>query len=128
MRTLVESPSWNRNNLSLVLLLLSLVQLCACAEKKEPIGVVTTTNYCKGIITASNIKVKPGYIALSRDLEKKHKLKFGDLIYLDNESEPYVFMDRMPLQWKRHADVYSRKCKDAKEYGVQKRMLWFVRK
>jgi hypothetical protein len=79
-------------------------------------------------MTAADVKVKPGHIALSRDLEEQHGLKFGDLIYLEGETEPYEFMDRMPPQWKRRADLYSRLCKDAREYGVQKRMLWFVRK
>jgi hypothetical protein len=97
-------------------------------ERKEPIGIITTTNYCQGTTTASDSKVKPGDIALSHDIEKKHKLKFGDLIYLEGEKEPYVFTDRMPGQWTRRADLYSRSCKTAEEYGVRKRMLWFVRK
>ncbi len=93
-----------------------------------PIGIITTTNYCQGVMTAADVKVKPGYLALSRDLIKQHRLKFGDLIYLEGETEPYEFMDTMPPQWHRRADLYSRICKDAREYGVQKRMLWFVRK
>jgi len=134
-------PLGNRKRPLIVLLLLLLVQPWACNETKEikeevrkeleikePIGIITTTNYCQGGITASTEKIKPGYIALSRDIEKQHGLKFGDLIYFEDETEPYVFMDRMPLEWKRHADLYSRRCKDAKEYGVQKRMVWFVRK
>ena len=121
------------------LLLLLLVQLGGCGEKKGareearkepkvPIGIIITTNYCRGVMTAADVKVKPGYIAMSRDLVKHHRLKFGDLIYLEGETEPYEFMDRMPPQWHRRADLYSRICKDAREYGVQKRMLWFVRK
>jgi len=77
---------------------------------------------------ASDTIVKPGDIALSHDIEKKYKLKFGDLIYLEGEKEPYVFTDRMPGQWERRADLYSRSCKTAKEYGIRKRMVWFVRK
>lgn len=105
-----------------------ILQPLACGERKEPIGIITTTNYCQGTTTASDSKVKPGDIALSHDIEKKHKLKFGDLIYLEGEKEPYIFTDRMPGQWERRADLYSRSCKTAKEYGVRKRMLWFVRK
>ena len=111
-----------------LVLFLFLLQPLACGERKEPIGILTTTNYCQGKITASDSKVKPGDIALSHDIEKKHKLIFGDLIYLEGEKEPYVFTDRMPGQWKRHADLYSRSCKTAEEYGVRKRMLWFIRK
>ncbi len=131
----------------MVLFLFMLVQLSACEPKKEnreqpreqireevkrelkePLGMITTTNYCQGKTTAASVKVKPGHIALSRDIVKKHKLKFGDLIYLEGETEPYDFMDTMPPKWKRHADLFSRRCKTAKEYGVQKRRLWVVRK
>jgi hypothetical protein len=104
------------------------LQPLACGERKEPIGILTTTNYCQGKITASTQLIKPGDIALSRDIENKHGLQFGDFIYLEGEKEPYVFTDRMPARWERHADLYSRSCKTAKEYGVRKRMLWFVRK
>lgn len=121
------------------MLLLLLVQLWGCEQKKGAreearkeekvrIGVITTTNYCQGVMTSADVKVKPGYIALSRDLVKQHRLNYGDLIYLEGETEPYEFMDTMPPQWKRRADLYSRICKDAREYGVQKRRLWFVRK
>lgn len=128
MDTAPLASSLNRRRPLIFLLLLLLVQLWGCEEKKVPIGIITTTNYCQGVMTAANVKVKPGHIALSRDIENQHRLKFGDLIYLEGETEPYVFMDRMPMEWKRRADLYSRLCKDAREYGVQKRMLWFVRK
>ncbi|MCX5893122.1 MAG: hypothetical protein NTW80_09155 [Deltaproteobacteria bacterium] len=121
----------NRSRPLIFLLVLLLVQLGGCEarkEKKVPIGIITTTNYCQGVMTSADVKVKPGYIALSHDIEKQHRLKFGDLIYLEGESEPYEFMDRMPPQWARRADLYSRSCKNAREYGVQKRMVWFVRK
>jgi len=111
-----------------LVLFLFLLQPLACGERKQPIGILTTTNYCQGKITASTQIVKPGDIALSHDIEKKHRLKFGDLIYLEGEKEPYVFTDRMPGQWTRRADLYSRSCKTAEEYGVRERMLWFVRK
>ena len=139
MDTIPLASSMNRRRLLFLLLLLLLVQLGSCEgtkgareearkEEKVPIGIIITTNYCQGVMTTADVKVKPGDIALSRDIEEQHRLKFGDLIYLEGETEPYVFMDRMPPQWKRRADLYSRICKDAREYGVQKRMLWFVRK
>ncbi len=133
------ASSMNRMRPLILLLLLFLVRPWGCEEKKEardeariqrkvPIGIITTTNYCRGVMTSADVKIKLGYIALSRDIVKQHRLKFGDLIYLEGETEPYVFMDTMPSQWKRRADLYSRPCRDAREYGVQKRMLWFVRK
>ena len=119
---------FSRWKLVILLFILFLGQLLACGEKRQPMEVVTTTNYCQGKITASSQVVKPGDIALSHDLERKYKLKFGDLIYVEGEPEPYVFADRMPAQWQRHVDLYTRSCKTAKEYGIKKRMLWFVRK
>ena len=111
MDTAPLASSVNRRRPLILLLLILLVQIRGCEEKREqrvPIGMVTTTNYCSGIMTSADVKVKPGYIALSRDLKKQHRLKFGDLIYLEGETEPYEFMDLMPPQWKRRADLYSR--------------------
>ncbi len=111
-----------------LLILLFLCQILSCGEQKQPIGFVTTTNYCTGRITSSSKIVKPGDIALSHDIIKKHRLKFGDLIYVDDEPTPYEFLDKMPPQWHWRADLYSRSCKNAEDYGVKKRMLSFVRK
>ncbi len=96
-------------------------------EVRQPIGTVITTNYCQDKITAWAKVAQPGDIALSRDIERKYGLKFGDLIYLDDEPAPYVFTDTMPTDWKRHADLFSPKCSSAAEYGERKRVLWFVR-
>jgi hypothetical protein len=125
---IVDKETFFRSKLLPLILFLLFLQPLACGERKQPIGVVTTTNYCQGKITASTKIVKPGDIALSRDIEKKYGLTYGDLIYVDDERDPYVFMDRMPSEWKRHVDLYTRSCKNAKEYGVRKRMIWFVRK
>jgi len=94
---------WRRLRLVLSLFLL---QPLSCGERKEPIGIITTTNYCQGTTTASDTIVKPGDIALSHDIEKKYRLKFGDLIYLEGEKEPYIFTDRMPGQW-RDAQIFT---------------------
>ncbi len=111
-----------------LLIVLFLGPLLSCQEQKQPIGLVTTTNYCRGKIMASSKVVKPGDIALSHDIIKQYRLKFGDSIYVDDEPTPYVFLDKMPPQWHRRADLYSRNCQNAADYGVRKRMLWFVRK
>jgi len=113
--------------LILLLLLLFLPQN-PYTEKKELIGIITTTSYCLHTITASGGKTKPGYVALIRDLEKKFGLEFGDLIHVEGEAEPFIFMDRMPSQWRKHVDIYRISCKDANEHGVKKRMLWFTKK
>jgi len=125
---LAEALFWSGLTL-LILILFSLFLMYLYVFRiKHPIGIITTTEYCQGIITAATTRVKPGDIALSRDLEKNYGLKFGDLIYLDGETEPYIFRDRMPPEWQQHADIYLRSCKAAEKYGVRKRMAWFVRK
>lgn len=73
-------------------------------------------------ITASNKKVKEGYIALSRDLEKRFKLKFGDKIYLSNIGV-FEFQDRMHRRKRNQVDIFMKSTKKAKEFGVQKGML-----
>jgi hypothetical protein len=123
---LAEALFWSGLTLLiLILFFLFLFQLYFFRVKK-PIGIITTTEYCQGIITAATTKVKPGDIALSRDIGKKYGLRFGDLIYLDGEAEPYIFRDRMPPEWHQHADIYLRSCKEAEKYGVRKRKAWFV--
>ncbi len=97
------------------------------AETKQPLGLINTTMYCTGRVTTSGVAVKPGQVALSWDLKHKHRLEFGDLIYIDDEGEPYVFTDTMPHKWKRHADIYLRNCREAKVHGVKPRRAWFVR-
>jgi 3D (Asp-Asp-Asp) domain-containing protein len=97
------------------------------ARAKEPMGVINTTMYCTGRVTTSGVPVQPGQVALSWDIKRQYRLEFGDLIYIDDEGEPYVFTDTMPRRWKRHGDIYLRNCKEAKFHGVKKRRAWFVR-
>lgn len=75
-------------------------------------------------ITASNQKVRPGIIALSRDLEKSLGLKFGDIVMLDGEVIGlFEFQDRMNKRKKKSVDIFMEKYEDAKEFGVKKAIL-----
>jgi len=64
------------------------------------------------LITASNKKIKLGYIALSRDLEKKYNLKFGDIIYIPilnnyrNYPIFFEFQDRMNKRFTNSVDIF----------------------
>jgi 3D (Asp-Asp-Asp) domain-containing protein len=68
-------------------------------------------------ITASNQRVRDGIVALSRDLEKEFKFKFGDLVTLDGIGV-FEFQDRMHPRWERKVDVFMWKRQDALEFGV----------
>lgn len=65
------------------------------------------------LITASNARINPDdplsqrFIALSRDLEERFELKFGDKLYIQNAG-PYdgcwIFQDRMHYRWENRID------------------------
>ena len=73
-------------------------------------------------ITASNKKVKEGYVALSRDIEKKYRLKFGDKVYLEGYGE-YQFEDRMHRRKRKQVDIFMHSTKEALKHGRKKSIL-----
>lgn len=91
---------------------------------------VTVTAYSADIaqtdstpnITASNKKVAPGYVALSRDLEKDYGLKFGDMVHLDGFGT-FEFQDRMHKRKTRQVDIFMEQKKDAVQFGIKRTIL-----
>ena len=73
-------------------------------------------------ITASNKRVKEGYIALSRDIEKKFRLRFGDKVYVKGIGF-FEFQDRMHRRKKRQIDIFMHSTKRALKFGVQKELI-----
>jgi len=69
-------------------------------------------------ITASNKRVRPGIVALSRDLEKELGFKFGDTVVIQGHGS-FVFEDRMNKRWTRRVDILMFSRKATKEFGVQ---------
>ena len=67
-------------------------------------------------ITASMQKVRPGIIALSRDLEKDLGLKFGDFVIIEGYGI-FEFQDRMHKRWKKKADIFMWDRAKALEFG-----------
>lgn len=86
--------------------------------------IVTVTAYSRrsGKITASGQKVRPGIIALSRDLERDWGAKFGDMIHLPGIGL-LEFQDRMPHYWTERVDVYHECYHEAKRFGVKTALL-----
>lgn len=71
------------------------------------------------LITASNKRVQEGFCAMSRDLEKRFKLKFGDPIHLVGIGT-CEFQDRMNRRKKLQVDLFMWKKKDAIKFGIKK--------
>lgn len=68
--------------------------------------------------TASGKNPKAGYIALSRDLEQKHGLKFGDKIHIKGLGI-FEFQDRTSEEKKNWVDVYMTSYRKAVRFGIK---------
>jgi len=73
-------------------------------------------------LTASNKLVRPGIVALSRDLEKDFGFTFGDMVVLEGIGS-FIFEDRMNKRWKRRVDILMSSREDAKKFGRKKSYL-----
>lgn len=78
-------------------------------------------------ITASNIEVRDGICAVSRDIEEKFCLEFGDLIVIEGIGI-FEFQDRTHKRKKNQVDIYMEHHKDAIEFGVQKAIMYVILK
>ena len=74
-------------------------------------------------ITSSMKKVRFGFVALSRDLEQKMGLRFGDVILI-----PFEFQDRMNARYKNRIDIFMHSQKSAIKFGKRKMKVFVVRK
>ncbi len=69
--------------------------------------------------TASGKLVKTGYIAVSRDLERDHGLKFGDVVTIEGLGE-FEIQDRTSFKKRKWVDVYMTSYKRAKQFGIKR--------
>lgn len=67
-------------------------------------------------ITASNKRVKHGYIAVSQDIERDFNLKFGDKIYIAGIGE-FEFQDRMNPRIIRGIDIWMPSLQECRKFG-----------
>jgi 3D (Asp-Asp-Asp) domain-containing protein len=67
-------------------------------------------------LTASNKIVRPGIVALSRDLEEDFGFTFGDTVILDGIGS-FIFEDRMNARWRRRVDILMSSWEDARKFG-----------
>jgi len=77
------------------------------------------------LITASNQTVRVGICAVSRDIEKRYSLEFGDKIHLEDIGT-FEFSDRMNRRWKNRVDIFM--WSGAKEFGVKTTTLKYILK
>jgi 3D (Asp-Asp-Asp) domain-containing protein len=68
--------------------------------------------------TASGRDPKAGYIAISRDLEKEHGLKFGDRVNIKGLGI-FEIQDRTSEKKKNWVDVYMTSYRKAVEFGIK---------
>jgi 3D (Asp-Asp-Asp) domain-containing protein len=73
-------------------------------------------------ITASNKRVRPGIVALSRDLEEEFGFKFGDTVVIEDHGF-FVFEDRMNKRWTRRVDILMISREAARKFGNQRSFL-----
>lgn len=78
-------------------------------------------------ITASGERVSEKYCALSRDIEKEHRLEFGDIIHITGYGE-FEFQDRMNKRIKKGVDIFRWDRQEALEIGRQKGSISFAKK
>lgn len=73
-------------------------------------------------ITASNQRVRPGIIAVSRDVERDLGMQFGDKVHIYGLGT-FEFQDRMNARYRRSVDVLLPTVKECKKFGVKSGML-----
>lgn len=69
-------------------------------------------------ITASNQRVRKGIIALSRDIERQHGLRFGDRVHIYGLGT-FEFQDRMHERHTAAADIFMWREAECREFGVR---------
>jgi len=69
-------------------------------------------------ITASGKEPKVGYVAISRDLEKKFGLSFGDMVYLKGLGV-FEIQDRTHFRKTNLIDIYMLSYTRALEFGIR---------
>jgi len=109
------------------ILLLSPIRAESCSI--VPIGKINVTSYTyyknSKNITASGKKVRSGHIALSPDIRKQFKPKFGDKIFLEGFGL-FEYQDHMPNQWRRRADIFIADRSTCFRFGLKKGVVAYL--
>lgn len=76
--------------------------------------------------TASGAQVRPGIVALSRDVERALGVAFGDAVVVEGVGT-FVFHDRMAAHKKRRVDIFMESTEAAREFGEQRTYIAVAR-
>ncbi|MBI9085474.1 MAG: 3D domain-containing protein [Desulfobacterales bacterium] len=95
----------------------------------QDISEVTITAYTPSVdetdsdpmITASMKRVRPGSIAVSRDLFKAGWV-FGKKVYIQGEGV-FVILDLMHDRWEKRIDIVLFSKKDARKFGIKRDII-----
>lgn len=79
---------------------------------------VTVTAYSHAGTTASGRRVRPGIVALCRDVEQALGVAFGERVVLEGLGT-YVFDDRVSARLRRRVDIFVPSPQAARRFGVQ---------
>ena len=79
---------------------------------------VKVTAYSRQRPTASGRRVRPGMVALSRDVERALGVAFGDRVVVEGLGT-FVFDDRVSRRHRRHADIFLASSQAARRFGVK---------
>ncbi len=85
-------------------------------------AIVTVTAYAHSGHTSSGIRVREGIIALSRDLEHRLKMDFGEKVRLEGLGT-FEFQDRMAARCRHKVDIYMKSKHQARKFGVKRNIL-----
>ncbi len=78
-----------------------------------------TEQYNSNGKTASGVVPRPGFIAISRDLEREHGLKFGDTVWIKGLGE-YIVQDWTHLRKNNSVDIFMESYRKARNFGIRK--------
>jgi 3D (Asp-Asp-Asp) domain-containing protein len=79
---------------------------------------VTVTAYSHSGKTASGRRVRPGVVALSRDLEQALGVTFGGRVVVEGVGT-FVFEDRVSARLRRRVDIFMPSTQAAHRFGVK---------
>ncbi len=78
---------------------------------------VTVTAYSHSGKTASGHRVRPGIVALSRDVEHTLGVTFGERVVVEGLGT-FVFEDRVSARLRRRVDIFMPSPQAARQFGI----------